>query len=140
MDMNNLVHAFVISHLLRILVPPQLDAFISAWNHHPIPRSGIPIKAVDNRKNFLIPENLLPGSGYAINLYCSVRNSKFTPEHHFVDDLVSTHELRNNRDLQFANTIAKSGQENIIKNVINYNFVEFDNCFLQCVAIMDGLC
>lgn len=119
------------------MTPIQLDTFIQAWNYHPIPRAGKPINGLKNKKNFLIPSNVLPGAGEAIALYKSVRpNSKFKPGHHFVEDIIPN-EHKNARDELLIQEIRKNDSQIIIQNVINFNFELFIHTFLTCVNIME---
>lgn len=135
LNTNDVVQSFIISFLLRALIPSQIGKFINAWNHHPIPRSGLPINSLNWRKNYSIPENFIPTADQAIEIYKTVRNADFTEPHHFVEDIIPL-QHRNQRDEKFLNVIEEIGVEKINSNVVNQNYDLFRECYVRCSNII----
>lgn len=131
LDPNNLVHAFTISWLLQKCVSYQISKFILAWNEHPIPRSGIPSRALMNKKNFALAEGVLPSCDYALELY----PTQLIEPSYFCQDVVPN-EFKEDRNKKFEDLINKE-LEKIVSTTVNNNFIHFQNCFQQMILIVE---
>lgn len=134
---NNLSHAFVVSFLLQKCVSMQLGRFINAWNNHPIPGSGSPIEFVNSRKNYELPENVLPSVADAVALYQQTHSTaKFTSPHTFVEDIIPDG-MKEERDRLFEE-ILEEKLEIIVNATANGDFSQFENCFSRLVEVQDS--
>lgn len=134
---NNLSHAFVLSWLLQKCVSIQLERFIDAWNHHPIPKSGPPVAFLAQRKNYILAEGVVPKVDDAVALYIQTHPSaELTIPHHFVEDIIPEENMIE-RDKLFER-ILEINLEEIVNSTANNNFTPFENCFLKLITIQES--
>lgn len=133
---NNLSHAFCLSWLLQKCVSFQLGRFIAAWNEHPIPKSGIPAHALGTKKNYILPQGILPNTQEALALYQQTNNkATLTDPHAFVEDIVPE-EMRSERNRKFEEIFGNL--EEIANSMANSDYIPFQNSFSQMIQIQES--
>uniref|UniRef100_A0A914WCW5 Integrase catalytic domain-containing protein n=1 Tax=Plectus sambesii TaxID=2011161 RepID=A0A914WCW5_9BILA len=135
-DLANDVHKFTCSYIGCILAKFLMQRCMDIWNHHNIPKKGIPADFVDDRRNYAIPDDALPSTDAAVRMYVEV--GQLTEETSFgVDPLAGQPEkqLERNNAFWLGMDVMLGGVQSISESVLHEYYGPLQQAFNRFIEM-----
>uniref|UniRef100_A0A914VHF4 Integrase catalytic domain-containing protein n=1 Tax=Plectus sambesii TaxID=2011161 RepID=A0A914VHF4_9BILA len=138
---SNQAHLFASSILGCTVAEVMLSRCVGAWNYRSVEGMGKPVDYIPDKRNYVLPNEVLPSSADAVQLYRSTGHH-LTDEWSFgVDPLLGHDDKIISRNQKFWSEIEVSygGARGLANELAQHNYAPFQNSITRFVQLSNSL-